>query len=434
MPPRAGSLRLLTLNVNGLKDAAKAARLFYFLQSTAGDPDVVILQEVKLSAQAALEQAMQRGQGPGLPYVGSAYCSLFSDTARGVAVLVREGGVFDGPVPDSAVRRDSEGRFVSVDLPFLRHTISVCCAYAPNSGQGAFFSSLQARLPVGGLVVMGGDFNCVLDPVLDEIRPRAATGPSNRTEGAAELASLVRDSSLVDAYRLLHPGGTEVSHFSTLSRDVEPTARSAARLDRWYVSSACSSWVTAVEHLPCYVSADLQQVQDDVGAWSPGDHCPVLLTLSPPGMPSVGPGRRTFPTHVLHDPESVAHLLSVCQPFVRAAAAGAPPAVQPGAPFDLWLRVKRVVLDEGIRRARLWRKAQQAVLQQAACQATEAWPQLPAVAGGGGTAARARVWPGGCAGRMPCRSASRGGAPAAGGRRACGQGGPGAGLCARREW
>ena len=59
MPRNDGTLRLLTLNVNGLGGPDKVARLSYFLMGPAGDPDVVILQELKVKDAAALEAAQR---------------------------------------------------------------------------------------------------------------------------------------------------------------------------------------------------------------------------------------------------------------------------------------------------------------------------------------------------------------------------------------
>ena len=52
MPPQRGALRLLSLNVNGLSGPDKVARLCtYLVSGPAGDPDVVILQELKLASR-----------------------------------------------------------------------------------------------------------------------------------------------------------------------------------------------------------------------------------------------------------------------------------------------------------------------------------------------------------------------------------------------
>ena len=254
--------------------------------------------------------------------------------------------------------------------------LTVCCVYAPNERRGAFFSDLRERLPAAGALVMGGDFNCVCDPALDEVRRATSTGPSPRAEGGAELSALLRTLDCVDAYRSKHPHGREVTHYGTQSRGADASQRSAARLDRWYVSRAVADWWLTVQHMPCYVTAALEG--ETPGAASPGDHYPVLLTLTPPGLPSIGPGRRTFP-HILLDPDAVECLHSGLQPLMSAiAATGTRP---PGAAYASWLRAKTWTLDKSIQLARTWRAQQRAVLRAAVGTAPALAPvQAPAPA------------------------------------------------------
>ena len=89
MAARPESLRLLTLNVNGLRDPAKIARLFWFAHLAGGNPDVVLLQELHLSCEEDLKAAMQHGQGRGMPYYGVAYFGGGTGHSCGVAILVR---------------------------------------------------------------------------------------------------------------------------------------------------------------------------------------------------------------------------------------------------------------------------------------------------------------------------------------------------------
>lgn len=177
---------------------------------------MVLLQELHLSRAEELLAAMQRGRGHGLPYYGVAHVSAGSDNARGVAILVRQGGLLDEDLPASAVHRDAEGRWVRIDCNLLRQPLSILCVYAPTEGRTTFFSGLHDHVPAGGRVVMGGDFNCVCNPMLDQ-HPPSQTHTS-RGEGAAALGWLLSQRALVDAYRHTESQGTETTHVATHSR------------------------------------------------------------------------------------------------------------------------------------------------------------------------------------------------------------------------
>ena len=363
MPATKGSLSLLTLNVNGLGDPSKVACLCNFL-SAAGDPDVVMLQELKLSSLDAVNAALRRGRGPGMPYRAAAYCSLpDQDGSRGVAILIRQGGPLDGDeLPDTAVHRDAQGRFVRVDVTLLGLNLSLCCTYAPAFGpeKGPFFRSLHDLLPTGRIIIMGGDFNCITDRRLDQ-----SLGTTGRLAGARDLQDLLNDFSLQDVYRKLHPDGRAYTHTSTATRSGAPDQQSSARLDRWYVSEGCMQWSPGVRFLQ--------------GA--PGDHTPVLLTLSPPGMPAMGPGRPSFPTHILYDAELCQSLSTHLEAWLQAHPLPSQPS--PGDKYELWLRCKAEILNKGICIARHVSATHSRRLQ-ALMEAAEAAAAHAAASGGGG--------------------------------------------------
>ena len=129
-----------------------------------------------------------------------------------------------------------------IDCTLLRQPLSICCVYAPNTARTAFFSG-------SGRVIMGGDFNCVCNPLLDQHPPSQTQ--TTRGEGAPALTWLLQQRKLVDAYRVAEPAGVAFTHTATHARSMPAQQQSRARLDRWYISEECSEWVTSVQHLPC---------------------------------------------------------------------------------------------------------------------------------------------------------------------------------------
>ena len=402
------SLRLLTVNVNGLRGLGKIARLFGFIQGAGGNPDVVLLQELHLSCEEDLRAAMQSGRGPGMPYYGLSYFSGGTDHSSGVAILVRMGGLLDDDLPASAVHRDAAGRWVRIDCTLLRQPLSIFCAYAPNEGRTVFFSGLHDHVPASGRVIMGGDFNCVCDPVRDQHPPSQTH--TTRGDGAQALSWLVSQRQLVDAYRHTQPEGTETTHTATHARHLPDEQQSRARLDRWYVSQDCAAWVKEVRHLPCSVgpaggagtTGRMGAVGAAGGGVAPGDHAAVLLVLAPPGLPTIGPGQASFPTHLLYDQAYLQELQAWTAAYFQGHAA--PAAAQPGARFGWWCQFKLALLTRGQALHRRWRHEERGALWAAAAS--------PSQAQGAGPAGQAGPAPAGTP-PVPAAGAAAGGTPPA---------------------
>lgn len=78
-----------------------------------------------------------------------------------------------------------------------------------------FFQNLYNALPnlTDSNVIMGGDFNYVLDPVLDRQHSQTSTFGNSGT-----LNNLKQSYNLVDVWRLLHPTTKDFSYFSTVHK------------------------------------------------------------------------------------------------------------------------------------------------------------------------------------------------------------------------
>lgn len=311
MPAGSGELRLLTVNVNGLNSLPRVAALLTALTGVARHPHIVCVQEVKLADASSLVELLASGRGPGMPYHAYQFCSLGDDRSRGVCILVRRNaGASD--LPEAASAADDDGRVVRVDFTVLGHRLSVISVYAPNAGRGAFFQSLHDYIPHDRICLIGGDFNCILDPS-DQSNASQA-----RFAGAATLRTVMTAHGLVDAYPLKHPGKPAYTHLA---------ANSSARLDRWLISSAAAPWLTSARHEWCM----------------PGDHAGVLISLSLPGAPTLGPGLRYFPTHVLFNEPLRHELLRRLDTFL---ATYAPPPGCTHPAYETWQQIKARLFDD----------------------------------------------------------------------------------------
>ena len=268
------SLRFLSLNVNGLRDRAKRHQLFDSL--LLGNWDVIVLQETHHGGVGEGESWAKEGAGVGRPWVGlSFWCSL-STSRCGVAVLFKS----KDKVEDTSIRfQDPGGRVLVVDFDFESHNFSVVSVYAPceRGDRLAFFNNiLLPCLPADRRLLLGGDFNCIAS---DE--DQVGGEPGSRLHGySGGLEDVEAERHLYDAWRGLHPDSHSITHTAT-------TRQSAARLDRWLVSTSMQEWVDGA----------------DIVIGLPGDHCGVSLFLVIKTGVLRGPGAWSFPLSLLDDSE-----------------------------------------------------------------------------------------------------------------------------------
>ena len=116
----------------------------------------------------------EEGSGAGSPWLGPAFWSHRSSQSCGVAIL------FSSRVPFQSLQRvqmslgpTATGRILRVDFSLRQANYTVVSVYAPcvGSERSAFFTVLQNSMAKiqHRTVLMGGDFNCISDPILDQV-------------------------------------------------------------------------------------------------------------------------------------------------------------------------------------------------------------------------------------------------------------------------
>ena len=115
--------------------------------------------------------------------------------------------------------------------------------YSPNaaSERKIFFCDLHSYFLSQGLLIIGGDFNCI-DNVLDKLN--CSTVP---TADKASLVTLMSDFSLVDVWRKQNP---RVISFTWSNSD----RTQASRIDRFFVAKSSFNRVSSCQILPCLLS------------------------------------------------------------------------------------------------------------------------------------------------------------------------------------
>lgn len=317
MPSQAGALRVLSCNVNGLRDSRQRIALFERLRAEAAD--IVVLQETHCSTDEEATQWVQQGAGPGAPWAGHAFWQHGNNRQRGVAILLRAGLV---PVGQSVAVEYNDhgaetGRLLRVGWDAQGTHFSVLAVYAPHqpAGRPAFFSGAFADavlLPglAAAALIVAGDFNCVLHERDIRPAPGQLVSGSCRLVGSQELQLVCAAANLVDAWRHLHPHSAAYTHTAA---GPQP---SAGRIDACFVSESldAAGWLASARHLHDFPV---------------GDHAAVLVQLRQPDAPPLGPQRWIFPSECLASQQfetsltaAIAHFKATCPQQLLADHSG----------------------------------------------------------------------------------------------------------------
>ena len=173
---------------------------------------------------------------------GSSFWNSYKSNESGSAVLFGEtfrprvNGVFKG----------MQGQTVIIDIDTDENSrLILANIYAPSGGtrqteRKSFFSNLEATLRDLNCenIILGGDFNCVLNNELD--RSHAVT---YRGQSRNSLKHLLVELKLEDTWRLHNPDEQVFTHHSHLG--------SASRIDRIYTSRILRNRVLNTEITPC---------------------------------------------------------------------------------------------------------------------------------------------------------------------------------------
>lgn len=155
---------------------------------------------------------------------------------------------------------DPQGRYVFVKILLWGTKFTIANVYLPNTHQVP--SALQyLKILAGfteGKLILGGDFNTPLDPLLDSSTSRSSISfPKIRA-----LKRTIYNMHLIDVWRILYPDSRNYTHFSNIHQ-------SYSRIDYFLVEHGCLDWSPNCEIDPM--------------VWS--DHSPIFLTLTIPSTP-----------------------------------------------------------------------------------------------------------------------------------------------------
>jgi exodeoxyribonuclease-3 len=279
-------MRIATWNVNSLKARQEAVEKWL----VRAEPDVLLIQETKLSDADAPEMPMRM--------LGYEMAHHGEGRWNGVAILSRVGiGDVVTNFGDGAVRDSSAGASVAVSEddfdPFdeARMVSAVCggvrvaSLYAPNGrvvgspfyeGKLRWFERLarwlaETQSPSSELV-LGGDYN-VTPSDLDVWSPARAHGGTHVSEPEREALARLRAWGLVDTYRAFQPDGGRFSWWDYRAGMFHKNE--GMRIDLLYATSPVAARVVWAE-----IDREARK-----GPPTPSDHAPVVIDLDEPGKP-----------------------------------------------------------------------------------------------------------------------------------------------------
>lgn len=189
--PQGGDITSASWNVRGLNSQVKQAKVFSYLRSIS--TDIIFLQKTHI----------KHGEQKRLHVIEfSMYFNPF------FAILFRNSVVFK----HISTLTDPNGRYILVTGLIASKHFTFLNLYAPNYSDPAFFRKVFNLLPslTDTHFIVGGDFNCILDPVLDKFPVRS--DPS--LNAMSVIKHLAESLDIVDIWRLHHPTDKEYSFFS----------------------------------------------------------------------------------------------------------------------------------------------------------------------------------------------------------------------------
>jgi len=190
---RAPGLKVTSHNVRGLLPSGDAPdKICALVEHWAihQRADVVLIQETHLSPSSegrAARQLLQAANHLHVPPYSAHWNSCPTGGRAGVGVLISRRLLESGhlSLANSTFSKDKEGRLLGVRCSWGGHSLALASVYCPSGtsrqqAQRSFLADTVSRwLDCQGSakIILGGDFNFVLDSSKDRRSPQASEGP-----------------------------------------------------------------------------------------------------------------------------------------------------------------------------------------------------------------------------------------------------------------
>jgi len=268
------NLKIVSLNVRGLANFRKRRSIFNWCRRTKAD--LILLQETHSSSETEFQWQNEWG--------GKIYFSHGSHNSRGVAVVCKNGSNIDV----KQIHRDNNGRIIIVNFVKNELHFVLTNIYAPNTEimQTNFYTDLKQifldkTFEDNDKIIVGGDYNCVLNANLD----KKGGNVKVKESVVKKINEIIDTFELVDIWRRLNP---EVRRYTW--RQNNPLIQ--CRLDYFLISDALIENVDKVDIFPGMRT----------------DHSAILINLRLQKEYQRGPGHWKFNNSYLDDDDYVSQL------------------------------------------------------------------------------------------------------------------------------
>ncbi len=190
----------------------------------------------------------------------------------------------------SKVISDPNGRFIIITGKISGKNLILANIYGPNWDDDNFFKNVFLSLPDlnSAQVILGGDFNCCLDPVLDRSSNKLAV----QSKSSKVIHHFMEQYAVSDAWRFFNPNDKKFSFFS-------PVHGTFSQIDLFLIDNRLLSTVTSCFYSPIVIS----------------DHAPVIIDIALPGR-FVSRTHWRFDSLLLSDTEFIKTINSCIDLFI----------------------------------------------------------------------------------------------------------------------
>lgn len=208
-----GTLKIITWNVNGLRVKSRRKKIISFLETTLR-ADIYYIQETHLTED---ESKCLSGKY-------ETYCSPCNSKKQcGVAIMIKKNIL--KVISETA---DSEGRYLIIKGLHNGTLLTLVNVYGPSKDdEPMFWKDLFLNLESSKNVIIGGDFNAVMDASKDYIN-----GKPRKKRSTKVLQDYTQIYGLCDIWRKKNPKAREY------------TCRSSSRVDFFLIHNSLEPCVT----------------------------------------------------------------------------------------------------------------------------------------------------------------------------------------------
>ncbi len=179
------TLNILSLNVNGLNSAVKRTRVLEYLHRKS--ISCALIQETHLK-----QSDVARFQNK---YYKLIAFSCAQNKTKGVLILVNR----KLNLTIEHIGSDEKGRFVFIRCKIYNNRLALVSIYGPNETDSAFLTQISKTLleEIDCPLMVGGDFNAVINPALDKSQSDTTANPSSKL-----LNKFITELNLIDLWRI----------------------------------------------------------------------------------------------------------------------------------------------------------------------------------------------------------------------------------------